>query len=60
MTDPNWAIPGAQAYLHAPTAAAVASRQRTAAGSNPDEYVTEPEGWPCSVWMFISDRMEET
>ncbi len=116
MTDPNWGIPGAQAYLSKPTAAreAQAARQRTALGSAeevraqreqqvgvlrarhtamleratdpilralveahgpsgtsqlwptcsecpevPDEYGSEPESWPCGVWWFISDRMEE-
>lgn len=27
--------------------------------SVPDMYGdSEPEGWPCSVWVFISERME--
>lgn len=118
MTDPNWAIPGAQVFLSKPTtaqeaAAAALARRRTAYGS-PEEiraqreresgvllarhevmlaaatdpilralveahgpvsddcfhtcaacpepdygYGSEPAGWPCPVWLFVSDRMEK-
>jgi hypothetical protein len=117
MTNPNWAIPGAQAFLSKPTTAheaaeARAARQRSAVGTVkeiqaqrereigtlrarhevmlsratdpilralieahgpsgnrlwpdcaecppvPNEYDTDPESWPCGVWMFISDRLE--
>ena len=115
MTDPNWAIPGAPAYLSKPTAASEAAappktplksadevraqRDReiadlyarhawlianaphpilaalveahgphgdddrwpdcAACPANSDDYGDEPASWPCSVWSFISDRMEE-
>lgn len=115
MTDPNWAIPGAQAYLSKPTAASASARTKTASETaaevraqrdreiaalrarhawlvanaphpilaalveahgphgdsdtrwpdcaacppNSDDYGDEPAEWPCGVWSFISDRMEE-
>lgn len=24
-----------------------------------DDYGSEPAGWPCSVWSFVSNRMEK-
>jgi hypothetical protein len=27
--------------------------------ANSDDYGDEPASWPCGVWSFISDRMEE-
>jgi hypothetical protein len=24
-----------------------------------DDYGSEPAGWPCPVWVFVSDRMEK-
>lgn len=117
MSDTNWAIPGAQAYLSKPTAASAASaaaareslarsekvraaRDReladlyarhawlianaphpilaalveahgphgdprtqwpdcAACPPNADDYDSWPASWPCGVWSFISDRMEE-